>query len=420
MRRPATLLRPLLCLALGLALGLMPTGAAALAAFPAEEFDDTPANYGAVTLPAAAAAGQPGLTLESPSAVLVEAASGRVLFAKNPHERRYPASVTKIMTMVLVYEALKEGRVKLNDTVTVSEHAASMGGTQIWLEPGETFSVADLLKAVAVGSANDAAVALAEHLAGSHELFVQQMNAKAAELGMKNSQFRNATGLDHDEHFSTAYDLALLTRYAVSHYPEMLDLTRIYLDYVQGNRTQPAELLNRNKLVRYYPGADGLKTGYTSSALYSIAATAQRDGVRMIAVVMGSPSREVRNNEAAGLLNHGFANYTAIVIARAGERLGQVPVLRGVAARVTAVPRHTFAVTVRKSEQKRLKWTATLEPLLKAPVQAGDRVGRLIATLDGREVGRMDLVAEQAVARQTWLGSVTQYLGRLFSLQARQ
>lgn len=345
---------------------------------------------------------EPAIPIKSPSAILMEATSGRVLFQKNPHDRRTPASVTKIMTLIVAFDALRQGKVKMTDKVTVSEEAAEQVGTIIFADTGETFTLQELLLSIAVGSANDSAVAVAEHIAGSAEAFVQAMNAKAKELGMHDTQFRNTTGLPAEGHFTSAYDIAVMSRYAAVNYPELLKLTSVYgADLsVPWRKNGPVfRLWNNNKLLTWYPGADGLKTGWTEAAGYCLAATAKQSGVRMIAVVMGSDTPKLRNAEVAKLLDYGFANYTAVELAPKGKALGTVSVSRGKASLVVAVPQSTFAVGVAKGEQSKVKSELKLQKRVEAPVKAGQVVGEMIATMDGREIGRMPLVAATDVPK---------------------
>lgn len=367
------------------------------------------------------APGAPAVQIASPSGVLMEARSGQVLFQKNPHERRNPASVTKIMTLIVAFDAIGEGKSLMTDRVTISGEAAKQIGTIIFADEGETFTLADLLRSVAVGSANDGAVAVAEHVAGSHESFVELMNRKAQELGMRDTQFQNATGLSAEAHFTTAYDIALMSRYAALNYPELLRLTAIYGDdlEVPWRKNGPTfRLWNNNKLLTWYKGSDGLKTGWTEAAGYCLAATAEREGVRMISVIMGAESWKVRNAEAAKLLDFGFANYTAVAVAPRTQALGVVQVVRGKVPRVEAVPAADFAVSVLKGKQSHVKAEVKLKAgRVEAPVRAGQVLGEIIATLDGKEVGRANLVARQAVERTNLFGTMLYYLGRAFEFK---
>lgn len=321
------------------------------------------------------------------------------------------------MTLLLAFEAIEQGRVKLTDEVVASPEAASLGGTQIWLEPGERMTVSDLLQAVAVASANDASQALAEFVGGSSEGFVEVMNRRAAELGMKDTHFANAHGLDQDGHYTSAYDLALLSREAVRH-PDLLKLTSVYDTTVTlGNRSKPNRLTNRNRLVRFYDGADGLKTGMTDAAKYSLAATAKRGSSRFITVIMGSPTPTARQNEAIKLLNLGFASYTSVPLARAGAPVGEpVRVVRGTKDRVTATVPSDFGVAVRKGQEKKVKTEVALPQSVVAPLEKGAAVGEMIVTLDGKELTRTPLVAAEAVSRATLFRTLWMTFSRLIRM----
>lgn len=352
--------------------------------------------------PSDAPAAGPQLDVTSPSAVLMDAASGEVVFAKNPHERRHPASVTKIMTLALAIEAIEQGKLRWDEPITASRAAKELGGTTIFLQEGEQLSARDMLKGIAVASGNDAALAVAEHIAGSEAAFVEMMNAKAAELGMRDTHFMNPHGFDHPEHYTTAYDLAILSRYAATK-PDLLKLTSIYMDKIihqDGRRNPESELVNRNRLVRFYTGADGLKTGWTRDAGYTLAATAKRGGVRMIATVMGAPTPEARVADARKLLDYGFARFVGVRVAPAGQSFGEpVRVLRGRTRAVDAVLAEDFTVSVPRGAEKELTTTVELAPEVRSPVQAGQRLGWVIARRGGREVARAPLVARDAVPR---------------------
>lgn len=356
--------------------------------------------------------------ITSPSAVLMEPLSGRVIYQKNAHERRNPASVTKIMTLIIAYDALREGKVNLKDPVTISEEAKRQPGTTIFADVGETFSLEELLLSVAVGSANDAAVAVAEHVAGSVEAFVALMNAKARELGMNDTHFVNPTGLSAEGHLSTAYDIALMSRHAVLNYPELVKLTAIYgaeLNVPWRKNGPKFQLWNNNKLLTWYKGADGLKTGWTQAAGYCLAATAVQNNTRMIAVVMGAESAKTRNIEVARLLDYGFANYTAVEIAPAGKKFGPVRVARGAVPAIEPVPRAAFGVSVPKGSQDKVKWEVRLPRQVAAPLEKGQVVGEIVATLEGQEVGRIELVAPEAVGKANLWQSVVHTVRGIFS-----
>ncbi len=390
---------------------------------PATELEDGDHQARPAVAPAAPVAvpekGDP-VKVTAPSAVLMEARSGRVLYQKNAHERRNPASVTKIMTLIVAFDALRDGKVKQDDKVTISEEAAEQIGTIIFADAAETFTFDELLLSVAVGSANDAAVAVAEHVSGSVDAFVVRMNAKAKELGMNDTQFMNPTGLSADGHMTSAYDIALMSRYAAVNYPELVKLTSIYgadLKVPWRNNGPVFRLWNNNKLLTWYPGADGLKTGWTELAGYCLAATAVRNDVRMISVIMGAESPKVRNAEAARLLEYGFANYTSVELAAAGQKFGPVGVARGKVTKIEVVPKGLFGVSVAKGEQSKVKAEVRLPKRVEAPIAKGQKIGEIVALLDGKEVARMELVASAAVERANLWETVLQHIKGVFQFQ---
>lgn len=263
------------------------------------------------------------ITVEANSALLMEPNSGKVLFEKNIHDKYAPASVTKIMTMLLAMEAIDSGKIKLTDTITVSENAKKMGGSSMILETGELRTVEEILKGIAIASGNDAAVAMGEYIGGSEENFVVMMNKRCEELGMKNTTFKNCTGLSADGHLSSAYDISLMSRELLKH-PTILKYSSIYMETISEGRKTPIELVNHNKLVRFFKGCDGLKTGFTSEAKYCISATATRDGVRMLSVIMGAPTFKVRNRDASMLMNYGFSKFESKVIVKKDDEIDKV------------------------------------------------------------------------------------------------
>ena len=339
------------------------------------------------------------LTLDAPSALLMEKATGTVLFAKDEHTPREGASVTKVMTLLLTMEAIDSGALSYDDTVTGSAHAASMGGSQIWLKEGEQMRVEELIKAVCVVSGNDAAVALGEHLAGSEEAFVERMNARARELGMNDTRFLNCTGLPADGHVSSAYDIALMSRELILHHPDIRRFTTIWMDSL---RDGASLLVNTNKLVRFYPGATGLKTGSTSSAKYCISATAEKDGMELIAVVLGGSTSDKRFADAKALLNYGFAAYTLLPVVPESP-LPAVPVTLGARRQVQAVLPQGSVLLLEKNRANALTQSLTLSETLEAPVEQGDTLGSLdLFTADGTLLSSLPLLAGESVARLTW------------------
>ena len=345
--------------------------------------------------------------LPAPSAVLMEASTGKVLYEKNAHEQRPCASITKVMTLLLVMEGLDSGQIHLEDMVTASEHAASMGGSDIWLEPGEAMSVDDLLKATVIVSANDAAVALAEHLCGSEEAFVQRMNERAAELGMTKTVFKNCNGLDEDGHVTTAYDIALMSRALIAH-EKIFDYTQVWMDELRGGKTQ---LVNTNKLLKTYSGITGLKTGTTGKAGSCMTATAERDGMSLIAVVLGCDTTDNRFSAASALLDYGFAGWTLTVPSLPPVALDPIEVECGMNNSVDVSAETIPGVVVPKGREGDVVCEAVLETLLTAPVEQGQTVGKITCTLDGETLAEIPVCAASAVEELT-LSSALQYLLR--------
>ena len=340
--------------------------------------------------------------LKSKSVILMDAATGTVLYEKNSSEALPPASVTKIMTLLLIYEAEENGQFQWEDTVQVSEHAASMGGSQVFLEPGEVQTAADLTKCIAIASANDAAVAMAEFVSGSEEAFVKQMNDRAKELGMEQTHFENACGLDTEGHVTSAGDIALMSRELLVNFPEIQEYTTTWQDSIV-HKTKKGDsefgLTNTNKLIRWYEGATGLKTGSTGKALYCLSGTAQRDGLHLIAVVMAAPDHKVRFEETMKLLDHGFANYSAEKGLSAGEEMAEVPVKKGNTDTVQAVVGEEKMFLLKKENTKEWETRTEILPFLKAPVKKGEKVGEVIYLINGEEIGRAALTAAQDVDR---------------------
>ncbi len=332
--------------------------------------------------------------LSCASAVLMEASTGKILYEKNAEEALPPASVTKVMTLLLVMEAVKDGKVAWDDPVTVSERAASMGGSQIYLKVGETMPLSDMVKSVVIASANDAAVALAEHISGSEEAFVAKMNERAAALSMTSTHFENTNGLDDtvENHVTSARDIAIMSRELIK-YPKILEYSSTWMDTV---RDGAFTLTNTNRLVRFYPGATGLKTGSTAKAKFCISATAERDGVSLIAVIMGAPTRDERNAQAKKLLDYGFAGYG---VYRDGEReIPALPVEGGERshAEVALTP---FSITLPKEKIHEVTATLELPEKLVAPLAKGEVVGRVVYSLDGEVIGETGVVLTDSVDR---------------------
>ncbi|MDR2655213.1 MAG: D-alanyl-D-alanine carboxypeptidase [Oscillospiraceae bacterium] len=352
----------------------------------------------------AAGFGGEALEISSPgeiparASLLMEANGGKILYESNSHEKMPPASITKIMTMLLAMEALDAGKISLDDMATCSEHANSIGGKQIWLEVGEQMSVRDLLKAVSIASANDASVMLGEYIAGSEAAFVDMMNKRAAELGMKDSAFTNASGLDDDGQFSSACDIAIMSRELLRH-PLIKDYSTIWMDTLRGGETS---LVNTNRLVRFYEGATGLKTGTTANAGKCLSASAERGGLELIAVVLGSSTSDERFNSAKRLLDYGFANWELSEFPPLGEELSPVPVLKGVEPEVSVELSESAPIVIQKGRKDDIERKVELAESLEAPVEKGQVIGKVSLCLDGAEVASYPLKAASAIAKMNF------------------
>lgn len=339
-------------------------------------------------------------TIDALSGILMEASTGKVLFEQDADKALPPASVTKIMTLLLVMEAVDGGGVSLDDIVTASAHASSMGGSQIYLKEGEQMTVSDMIKSVVISSANDAAVALAEHVAGSEEAFVAKMNEKAAALGMENTHFENTNGLDDtaQNHLTSARDIALMSAELITKHPKVLEYSSIWMDSVRGGTFG---LTNTNRLIRFYRGANGLKTGSTSKAKFCISATAERDGMTLIAVVMGSPTRDIRNAEASKMLDYGFANYALYRLEK--EDMGEIKVLGGTAQSCKILHGELSAV-VESAKKGSIEIVTELPESVAAPIKSGDTVGTIRIMSGDTEIGKTDIVADEDVGKISYFG----------------
>ena len=350
------------------------------------------------------------IPLDAPSAILMEKETGTVIYEKEAHSRLCPASVTKIMTMLLIVEAIEDGTLRTDDIVTVSARAASFGGSCVYLETGEQMSVHDMLKCISVVSANDCAVAMAEFISGSEENFVKQMNRRAGELGLEHSHFSNCTGLfDDGEHFTTAYDVALMSRELIRH--ELIkEYTTIWMDSIRGGEF---ELSNTNKLVYWYPGCTGLKTGYTSTAKYCLSATAERNGTEYIAVIMHADSSDSRNDDAEALLDYAFANYRTIPL-NDGSALPALPVELGSKSHVTLEYGGEAAAVVPKGGEP--EYRLELQSSVSAPVKKGDALGSVTVSIGGKTVAKTPVLAAEDVERLGFFGLFGRLAGSLFGL----
>ena len=338
-----------------------------------------------------------GPEVNARAALLMEKSTGQVLYEANAHAPLELASVTKVMTLLLIMEALEAGTITKETMVPVSATAAGMGGSQVYMEEGEEFSVHDMLKAIAVASGNDACVAMAEYLAGSESAFVEKMNARAAELGMEDTVFCNCTGLPAEGHHSSAYDIALMSRELILRHPDIRTYTTIWMDTLRDGDFQ---LANTNKLVRYYEGATGLKTGSTDAALYCLSATAEKEGMELIAVILGAPTSNDRFEGAKALLNYGFATYALVPVAPS-EPLTPVPVTLGTAASVQPGLAQERQLLLPKGEAGKVTTTVDLPSALSAPVEAGQELGHLTVLVDGQAVEEIPLVAQEAVGKRS-------------------
>ncbi len=339
------------------------------------------------------------LNLESGGAILIEQKTGQILYEHNMHEKLRPASVTKVMSLLLIMEALDSGQISLTDKIPCTEDAAGMGGSQIWLEVGEELTVDEMLKAICVVSANDCTVAMADYLCGSQEAFVQKMNERAKELGMNDTTFKNCHGIDEDGHVTSAYDIALMSRELLNNHPSIMNYTTIWMDTL---RNGESELVNTNKLIRNYKGATGLKTGSTSVALYNLSASATRDGLSLIAVIMKAPTTKIRFAEAQKLLDYGFSNYQYKLIARGGDILKEVEVNKGVTPKLNLVIENDVGILVKKGEDKNVEQIVNIDENISAPITQGQKLGEMIFTLNGQEIGRSNLIAEINIEKRTF------------------
>lgn len=355
----------------------------------------------------------PMINVEGKSAAIMEKSTGKLLFIQNADERLALASVTKIMTLILIYDAIENGKITWDSTVTVSEHAASMGGSQIFLEPQETQSVEVLTKSIAIASANDAAVAMAEFIGGSEQGFVKMMNDKAKELKMENTHFENACGLDTDNHYSSAKDIAIMSRYLLNNYPNVEKYTTTWQDTII-HKTRKGEtefgLTNTNKLIKWYKGATGLKTGSTSKALYCLSGSAKRDDMELIAVIMGASDPKTRFREVMKMLDYGFANYQVAKGEPAGKCVGKIDVSKGMKKDVEVCIKNNVSVVTEKGKNAELISETIINPQITAPFEKGTKVGEIIYSCNNKEVGRSDIVTMEEVKKADFLCNVIRFL----------
>lgn len=353
------------------------------------------------------------LNLESGSAVLMEQTTGQILYEHNPHEQLRPASVTKVMSILLIMEAIDSGRISFTDKVSCSENARSMGGSQIWLNETEQLTVDEMLKAICVVSANDCTVAMAEHLAGSEELFVEQMNQKAKELGMNDTTFKNCHGIDEDGHVTSSYDIALMSRELMTKHPQITKYTTIWMDSLRDGKS---ELVNTNKLVRNYSGCTGLKTGSTSLALYNLSATATRDNLSLIAVIMKAPNTATRFAEAKKLLDFGFNTYEFKQFNQKGETIMQIPVQKGISGSVEAIIKEDGGILLKKGEDKDITQTIQLPNSISAPIFEGQHLGEIVYSKGNDILLTAEIVAKSEVKKMSFGNVLTQVYQKWFTL----
>lgn len=340
------------------------------------------------------------LALKSESAVLLDAASGRVLYEKDPHKILYPASMTKLMTLIVAVDAIREGKASYTDIVTASPNAASYKGSRIFLTAGEKLTMKEMLLGIALASGNDACVAVAEHLTGSHEAFVELMNEKAAVLGLKNTHFVNSNGLHDPEHYTTAYDFAQIGLHALA-YPEIMEMSKMK-HYLIREDTRPFQYNNSNKLLWFYQGVDGFKTGWTSDAKYCFTGTVERNGFRLVSAVMGATEKGAHFEDTKALYNWAFSQYTFRQFYQQDEVIGRIPVGKGVSADVIVVPARKVGVTLPKGQDKNVEAKVEITGAVDAPVRKGQVIGRVLVMQNGTELDRVDLWAGEDVAKGSW------------------
>ena len=332
------------------------------------------------------------------SAILIEASTGEIIYKNNENEKRAPASMTKMMSLILIMEEIEDGNLKWNEKIKISETAASMGGSQIYLEAGEVMSVHDLVKGISMASANDAVVALAERIDGSEEDFVKQMNKRARSLGLTNTVFKNATGLDEEGHYSSAKDMALIARELVKH-KKILEFSGTYEDYLRQNTNKKFWLVNTNKLIKTYDGMDGLKTGFTANALYCLTATATKNNMRLIGVVMGEKDSKVRNSEMSDMLDYGFNLYKINTIVKKGEVVGKYTDDKSSSLGTNVICDENINVLNKKGSKKRKVTYEVKLDKLKLPIEKGEVVGKLVAKENGKEIFNVNVVTEKDVKK---------------------
>lgn len=334
------------------------------------------------------------LNLESGSAILIEQNTGQILYSHNIHEKLRPASVTKIMSVLLIMEQIDSGKLSYSDSISCSETATAMGGSQIWLDTNETLTVDEMLKAICIVSANDCVVAMAEHIAGSEQAFVQMMNDKAKELGMNDTTFKNCHGIDEDGHLTSAYDIAIMSKELLTKHPDIKKYTTTWMDSLRNGKS---ELVNTNKLIRSYKGITGLKTGSTSLALYNLSASATRDDLSLIAVIMKAPSTKIRFSEATKLLDYGFSKFTYKKLATSNDIIQNVSINKGTKKSINAIIKQDTGAIIEKGQESRINQSIKINDNIQLPISKDDVIGELTISLDDKTLNTIDLISDSDV-----------------------
>ena len=353
------------------------------------------------------------LNLQSGSAILIDQDSGQILYEHNIHEKLRPASVTKVMSILLIMEALDSGQINLTDKVPCSENASSMGGSQIWLTTTETLTVDEMLKCMCVVSANDCTVAMAEFLCGSTDAFVEKMNQRAKELGMNDTCFKNCHGIDEDGHVSSANDIAIMSRELLSKHPSIKNYTTIWMDSIRDGKS---ELVNTNKLVRNYEGCTGLKTGSTSLALYNLSASATRDNLNLIAVIMNAPTTKIRFAEAKQLLDYGFTNYSSYQLSNQNDIVKNITINHGVEKNINAICSSTKNIMLPKGQESKITQEINIPDNINAPISQGEKIGEINYYMEGEKIGSVDIVSDKTIKKISFVNMSSYLLKQWFSL----
>ena len=353
------------------------------------------------------------LNLQSSSAILIDQDSGQILYEHNIHEKLRPASVTKVMSILLIMEALDSGQISLTDKVPCSENASSMGGSQVWLTTTETLTVDEMLKCMCVVSANDCTVAMAEFLCGSTDAFVEKMNQRAKELGMNDTCFKNCHGIDEDGHVSSSYDIAIMSRELLTKHPSIKNYTTIWMDSIRDGKS---ELVNTNKLVRNYEGCTGLKTGSTSLALYNLSASATRDNLNLIAVIMNAPTTKIRFAEAKQLLDYGFTNYSSYQLSNQNDIVKNITINHGVEKNINAISSSSKNIMLQKGQESKITQEINIPDTLDAPISQGEKIGEINYYMEGEKIGSVDIVSDKTIKKISFVNMSSYLLKQWFSL----